>query len=489
MINVGWNFDHSYARLPDALFARVSPEPVRDPRVVILNHALCETLGLDFKTIDPQEIAKMCSGNTVTENMQPLAQAYAGHQYGNFNKLGDGRAILLGEHITNTGERVDIQLKGSGRTPFSRRGDGRAALAPMLREYIMSEAMYALKIPTTRSLAVVTTGERVQREKAEHGAILTRIAASHIRVGTFEYVAALAQPHLLKTLADYTIARHYAEIEMQNAPYQAFLNSVMESQAALVASWMQVGFIHGVMNTDNVSIAGETIDYGPCAFMDHYDPSTVFSAIDAHGRYAYAQQPKITQWNMARFAQAIAPLLHDDYHEAMMIAQKSIETFPSLFSKHFMQKMRHKLGLLNVETDDHMLIDDLLSIMHHHHADFTNTFRALEKCYENDMSHVGDLSTDRAFLLWLERWKARLKRQQQSTDTLFVVMRSNNPAIIPRNHRVQEALAALSEQGDDVPMLNLLNALAKPFDDVSAYDAYRETPTPSQRVYQTFCGT
>ena len=343
--NIGWRFDNSYARLPESLYAQLHPVPVRAPRVVIVNHALAESLGLDFHTLSEEEAALLFSGNALPDSMQPIAQAYAGHQFGHLSMLGDGRAILLGEHVTPAGERFDIQLKGSGQTPFSRRGDGRAALAPMLREYIISEAMHALHIPTTRSLAVVATGESVMRETMLPGAILTRVAASHIRVGTFEYVAGTGDKAGIKTLADYVIQRHYPDLGEVENPYLALLNSVIERQASLVAQWLLVGFIHGVMNTDNMTISGETIDYGPCAFMDAYDPDTVFSSIDQRGRYSYRNQPHMAQWNLARFAETLLPLIHPEQEKAVALAEQAIHAFPEIYQAHWLAGMRKKLGL------------------------------------------------------------------------------------------------------------------------------------------------
>lgn len=483
--NVGWRFDNSYARLPEPFFVRMNPVPVRAPRMVILNHVLAESLGLDMRALPAAEAALLFGGNTVPDTAQPIAQAYAGHQYGHFTMLGDGRAVLLGEHLTPSDERFDIQLKGSGQTRFSRRGDGRAALAPMLREYIISESMHALNIPTTRSLAVVATGESVMRETLLPGAILTRVAASHIRVGTFEFVARSENKEGIKTLADYAIRRHYPDLIETETPYLALLNKVMERQASLVAKWLLVGFIHGVMNTDNMSISGETIDYGPCAFMDTYDPNTVFSSIDHHGRYRYNNQPHAAQWNLARFAETLLPLLHPIQGKALALAEEAIHSFPVVFQNRWLAGMRKKLGLLTEEVEDIQLIETLLAWMQKHHADYTNSFRALT----SEALPEDAVFRDTEFLEWHTRWLARLSRQSEPKESSFCMMRAHNPAIIPRNHRVEEALAAVSEHGDYSLLKRLLAAMTNPYADVPEYRDYRAPPTPSERVYQTFCGT
>lgn len=482
---VGWRFDNSYARLPKSFYAPLHPVPVRTPRVVILNHALAESLGLDIRALAEEEAALLFSGNALPASMQPIAQAYAGHQFGNFTMLGDGRAILLGEHVTPAGDRFDIQLKGSGQTPFSRRGDGRAALAPMLREYIISEAMHALHISTTRSLAVVATGESVMREIMLPGAILTRVAASHIRVGTFEYVAGTGDKAGVKTLADYVIQRHYPDLGKAENPYLALLNRVIERQASLVAQWLLVGFIHGVMNTDNMAISGETIDYGPCAFMDAYDPYTVFSSIDYYGRYAYSNQPHMAQWNLTRFAETLLPLIHPVQEKALALAEEAINAFPDGYQAYWLAGMRKKLGLFTEEAGDTELFATLLAWMHAHKADYTNTFRALasEALPEDAKFH------DAEFAAWQARWQERLSRQSDSKESSFCLMRANNPAIIPRNHRVEEALTAASDHGDYSLMQRLLAAVANPYADVPEYRDYRTPPAPSARAYQTFCGT
>lgn len=482
---VDWRFDNSYARLPDTFYARLNPVAVRAPQVVMLNHALAESLGLDMGVLSATEAAALFAGNVLPEGAQPIAQAYAGHQFGHFTMLGDGRAILLGEHVTPTGDRFDIQLKGSGQTQFSRRGDGRAALAPMLREYIISEAMHAFGIPTTRSLAVVTTGESVMRETMLPGAILTRVAASHIRVGTFEYVAGMQDKEGIKTLADYTIRRHYPDLIEAGNPYFAFLNKVIDRQAALVAKWLLVGFIHGVMNTDNMTISGETIDYGPCAFMDAYDPNTVFSSIDHHGRYSYRSQSRAAQWNLARFTETLLPLLHPQQEKALSLAEEAIHAFPEIFQAYWLSGMRKKLGLFTEEAEDKQLIEALLAWMQNQQADYTNSFRALA----TESIPEDDVFRDAAFVEWHAHWQARLMRQSESKQSAFCLMRANNPAIHPRNHQVEKALVAASERGNYTPIQQLLAAVTNPYTDVPEHRGYRTPPTPSEQVHQTFCGT
>lgn len=481
----GWNFDNSYARLPKSLYSRLSPPPVRAPKLAILNEALAKALGLNVQELQSEEGVAVLAGNLIPEDAMPLAQAYAGHQFGHFTMLGDGRAILLGEQITPQGERFDIQLKGSGRTPYSRRGDGRAALGPMLREYMISEAMHALGFPTTRSLAVVETGEVIYRETALPGAILTRVAASHIRVGTFQFVRQWGTEEELKELADYTIQRHYPQVKNEENNYLSLLQEVIKRQAALIAKWQLVGFIHGVMNTDNMTISGETIDYGPCAFMDSYDPATVFSSIDEQGRYAYGNQPYIAAWNLARFAETLLPLIHEDADVAVKMAEDEIKTFPGLYQGHWLQGMRAKLGLLNEEPEDEALIKQLLDIMEANGADFTNTFRALtmEKPEETGMS------CQSLFIQWHEQWQERISRQTASKAASIEVMRANNPVVIPRNHRVEEALDAAVEQGDYSVVEKLLNVLSHPYAYDRDLDEIYLQPMPSNRPYQTFCGT
>ncbi|MFJ8244840.1 YdiU family protein [Peribacillus asahii] len=481
----GWNLDNSYARLPKSLFSSLNLNSVRSPNLVILNDSLATSLGLNVEELQSENGVAVLAGNDSPEGAFPLAQAYAGHQFGNFTMLGDGRAVLLGEQITPQGERVDIQLKGSGRTPYSRGGDGRAALGPMLREYIISEAMHALGIPTTRSLAVVTTGESIIRETELPGAILTRVAASHLRVGTFQYVATWGTIEELRALADYTIKRHFSDIEADESRYLSLLQALIKRQAMLIAKWQLVGFIHGVMNTDNMTISGETIDYGPCAFMDTYDPATVFSSIDREGRYAYGNQPYIGGWNLARFAESLLPLLHDDQGEAIKLAQNAMSTFGELYESHWLAGMKAKLGLFNEEAQDRSLIEELLSIMQKYRADYTNTFRALTFDTLEDTVLFGTPE----FTQWHELWKARLGRQQESKADSHQLMRDSNPAIIPRNHRVEAALEAAVKQGDYTVMERLLQVLSNPYAHSPEQAEYATLPAESTRPYRTFCGT
>lgn len=483
--DTGWNFDNSYSRLPESLFTRLNPTPVRSPKLIILNHPLAASLGLDDSALQRNDGVAVLGGNQAPEGAAPLAQAYAGHQFGHFNMLGDGRALLLGEQITPSGERVDIQLKGSGRTPYSRGGDGRAALGPMLREYIISEAMHGLGIPTTRSLAVVTTGESIIRETEQPGTILTRVAASHLRVGTFQYVAAWGTTENLRALADYTLERHYPEAAVDENRYLSLLQEVIKRQAELIAKWQLVGFIHGVMNTDNMTLSGETIDYGPCAFMDTYDPETVFSSIDIQGRYAYANQPHIAAWNLARFAETLLPLLHDNREQAVKLAEDAISDFTEIFHRRWLVGMRAKLGIFNEEMQDETLIKDLLGMMQKYRADYTNTFRVLTLDKPKDTV----LHNTAEFNQWYEQWQARLGRQQESQAFSQQLMRSSNPAIIPRNHRVEEALEAAVEREDYCVMEQLLEVLSNPYAYSDKQTIYSTLPEDSTRPYRTFCGT
>ncbi|MBS4030681.1 MAG: YdiU family protein [Clostridiales bacterium] len=485
IIETGWNFDNSYARLPKSFFTSLNPVTVRSPKLIILNYSLATFLGLNVQALQSKDGVAVLAGNQIPEGALPLAQAYAGHQFGHFTMLGDGRAVLLGEQITPVGERFDIQLKGSGQTPYSRRGDGRATLGPMLREYIISEAMHALGIATTRSLAVVTTGESVIRETNLPGAILTRVAASHLRVGTFQYVAKWGTIEEIRILADYTLQRHFPEVDATLNRYLALLQEVIKRQAGLIAKWQLVGFIHGVMNTDNMALSGETIDYGPCAFMDAYDPATVFSSIDAQGRYAYGNQPSIAGWNLARFAETLLPLLHEDEAQAVKLAQDAISEFPELYHRNWLAGMRAKLGIFNEEVQDESLIDGLLRMMEEGHADYTNTFRALTFETPEDTTLFGTTE----FTQWHELWQARLGRQQEPKASSYQLMRNSNPAIIPRNHRVETALEAAVEQGDYSVMEQLLHVLSSPYTHSPEQADYCALPAPSTRPYRTFCGT
>ncbi len=453
--------------------------------MIILNDPLAASLGLNVQALQSNDGVAVLAGNQIPEGALPLAQAYAGHQFGHFNMLGDGRALLLSEQITPLGERMDIQLKGSGRTPYSRRGDGRAALGPMLREYIISEAMHALGIATTRSLAVVTTGESVFRETEQPGAILTRVAASHLRVGTFQYVSNWGTAEDLRAMADYTLQRHFPEVGADENRYLHLLQEVIKRQAVLIAKWQLVGFIHGVMNTDNMTLSGETIDYGPCAFMDAYDPATVFSSIDIHGRYAYGNQPNIAGWNLARFAETLLPLLHVNEEQAVKLAEDAISDFAELYHHNWLAGMRAKLGIFNEEPQDESLIEGLLSMMQKYRADYTNTFRALTFDTPEDTSLFGTAE----FAQWHELWQARLGRQQEPKASSQQLMRSSNPAVIPRNHRVEDALEAAVKQGDYSVMERLLDVLSSPYAHSPEQADYSTLPAQSDRPYQTFCGT
>lgn len=484
-IQAGWNFDNSYARMPKLFYSEVTATSVRAPKLIILNHPLAVSLGLNVEALQSSYGEAVFSGNQVPEGAYPLAQAYAGHQFGHFTMLGDGRALLLGEQITPHRKRVDIQLKGSGRTPYSRRGDGRAALGPMLREYIISEAMHALGIPTTRSLSVTATGETIIRETYLPGAILTRVAASHLRVGTFQYAAAWGSEQDLRTLADYTLQRHFPDIETHENRYVALLEEVTKRQAELIAKWQLVGFIHGVMNTGNMAISGETIDYGPCAFMDTYDPATVFSSIDTHGRYAYGNQPQIGAWNLTRFAEALLPILDENEDQAVQLAGNAISKFMALYHRHWLAGMRAKLGIFNEEPEDESLVQDLLDMMGKYHADFTNTF--LSFTYDQPESMV--LFGTAEFTEWYQLWQSRLGRQNESKNDSQQLMRKSNPALIPRNHRVEEALEAAVQHDDFSVMEKLLDVLSNPYAHAPEQAQYAKLPEPSACPYRTFCGT
>lgn len=483
-IQIGWNFDNSYARLPETFFTKTNPTPVKNPKLVILNNPLAKDLGLNDQALQSDTGVAELAGNQIPEGALPLAQAYAGHQFGYFNMLGDGRAILIGEQINSIGERVDIQLKGPGRTPYSRGGDGRAAIGPMLREYIISEAMHALGIPTTRSLAVVLTGESIRRETDLPGAILTRVAASHIRVGTFQYASKWGTTQDLQALADYTLQRHYPNVEHGPNRFLSLLQEVIKRQAELIAKWQLVGFIHGVMNTDNMTISGETIDYGPCAFMDTYDPKTVFSSIDTQGRYAYGNQPLIAGWNLARFAESLLPLLHEDQDQAVKLAQDEVSNFIELFHSNWLMGMRAKLGLFNEEEQDESLIENLLNMMQKYRVDYTNTFVSLTIDKPEDTVLFGT----HEFNQWQEQWQARKARQKESKDESTQLMRTSNPAIIPRNHRVEAALEA-AEKGNFSVMEQLLDVLSSPFAHTPEQCVFSALPEQSNQPYRTFCGT
>lgn len=484
-VETSLKLENTYARLSEKFFSKQYPSNVVSPKIVAINYSLIESLGLNVNELKGPIGAEIFSGNKIPKGSIPIAEAYAGHQFGYFTMLGDGRAVLLGELKTPEGDRYDIQLKGSGKTPYSRGGDGKAALGPMLREYIISEAMNALNIPTTRSLAVVTTGEEILRETYLKGAVLTRLAKSHIRVGTFQYIRNFGTKAELKELADYTLERHFKKDNIEGNPYLYLLNEVIKLQSQLIAKWMLVGFVHGVMNTDNVSICGETIDYGPCAFMDTYDPDTVFSSIDTEGRYAYGNQPKIAAWNMARFAETLLPLLSDDEEEAIKIAEKSINKFLEDFRQHYILGMRAKLGLFNEEKQDEELIEKLLSIMYKYKADYTNTFIDLTF----DEIENKDIYNNEDFKAWYKLWKDRLTRQDKSKEEVRELMENNNPAVIPRNHRVEEALEAAVKDGDFGVMDRFLEVLSKPYEHSKDQEIYKELPKETGCKYKTFCGT
>jgi uncharacterized protein YdiU (UPF0061 family) len=492
-MTVHFRFDNSYARLPDRFFARVQPTAVAAPRLIKLNRALAAHLRLDADWLASPEGVEILAGKRVPEDAEPIAIAYAGHQFGNFvPQLGDGRAVLLGEVLDQDGVRRDIQLKGSGPTPFSRRGDGRAALGPVLREYVVSEAMAALGIPTTRALAAVTTGETVVREELLPGAVFTRVASSHIRVGTFQFFGARGDVEGLRVLSDHVIARHYPDAASSDRPYRALLEGVIARQADLVAQWLLVGFIHGVMNTDNMSIAGETIDYGPCAFMDAYDPATVFSSIDQGGRYAYANQPRIALWNLTRLAEALLPLLAPEQEAAIAEAQEVLGAFAPRFENAYHAGLRRKLGLATQQEGDAALAGDLLALMTENQADFTLTFRHLADAAagpEGDEAVRNLFINPQAYDAWAVRWRDRLVQEPQDPAARRAAMRAVNPAFVPRNHRVEAMIQAAVQRDDFAPFEELLRVLSRPYEDQPEFAQYAAPPEPHERVRATFCGT
>ena len=483
MSKINWNFENTYFNLPGSFKENIDPVPVKNPDLVVFNESLASELNLNFSNIDKYELSKIFSGNLLPEGSNSIAQAYAGHQFGHFTMLGDGRAVLIGEHTAKSNKKYDIQFKGSGKTAFSRNGDGRAALGPMLREYIISEAMNGLNIPTTRSLAVVKTGEKIQRETTLQGAILTRVASSHIRVGTFQYIAARQKKDELKILLDYTIDRHYPEIKNSNNQALDLLNLLIGRQINLIVNWMRVGFIHGVMNTDNTSISGETIDYGPCAFMDTYDPKTVFSSIDQMGRYAYCNQPVITKWNLSRFAECLIPLIDKDQKKAVEQATEMINFFEKKYEEKWLNMMRGKLGLLGVDEKDKYLILDLLTLMHQEKMDYTNTFCHLMSFKIANKENFK--KTD--FKNWKKRWQERLKANNNTPEKYLKLMRSVNPLVIPRNHKVEEVLNE-ANNGNIEPFHQFLEVLNKPYLEQKNIINY-QMPLSSNKKYQTFCGT
>ena len=480
---INWNFDNSYSRLSDAFKENIKPVAVKNPELVIINKSLAKELDLDLTKINKDKLSSLFTGNTLPEGSNTIAQAYAGHQFGHFTMLGDGRAVLIGEHITSKNKRYDIQFKGSGKTSFSRNGDGRAALGPMLREYIVSEAIHYLNIPSTRSLAVAKTGENIIREKTLMGAVLTRVASSHIRVGTFQYIAAKEKIEDLNILLNYVIDRHYPQIDNSKNKALQLLKAVMNKQINLVIDWMRVGFIHGVMNTDNMSISGETIDYGPCAFMDTYDPKTVFSSIDKIGRYAYCNQPAIIKWNLSRFAECLISIIHKDQNQAVSMASEIINSFNKIYEEKWLEMMRHKLGLIERDEKDKSLILELLRWMHIKKVDYTNTFCHLM----NEEKLKNEIYEDSDFLNWKKKWKERALRNGKNLKDCLKLMNSANPLVIPRNHKVEEAIEA-AEQDNLEPTIQLLEILKKPYSFQKNTSAY-QIPIISDKKYQTFCGT
>jgi uncharacterized protein YdiU (UPF0061 family) len=489
-----FTFDNTYARLPDRFFSRVRPTRVAEPRLIKLNRPLAELLGADVELLASPAGAQVLAGNDIPAGADPIALAYAGHQFGSFvPQLGDGRAILLGEVVGKDGRRRDIQLKGAGRTLFSRGGDGRAALGPVLREYIVSEAMAALGVPTTRALAAVSTGERVLREEALPGAILTRVAASHMRVGTFQFFAARGDREALRVLTSYALARHYADAEGTGDDAIALLDRVIDAQAELVARWLGIGFVHGVMNTDNTAISGETIDYGPCAFLDDYDPAKTFSSIDHGGRYAFSKQPRIALWNVTRLAEALLAVISEDGEEAVRVATERLARFAPRFDQAYMRVMRGKLGLVLEEEDDHVLVEGLLSRLADQHVDHTIFFRrlcALAADPSLDQAVVSLFGDEPgAFRSWAETWHRRLAVEAAAPDERAASMRLANPAFIPRNHRVEEAIDAATRRGDFRPFETLVDVLGRPFEEQPEHAELADPPGPEQRVYKTFCGT
>ena len=476
----GWNLQNSYTQISDKLFSELKPDAVTNPSTVIVNNELAEKLGLNLKGISEEDLSNLFSGNSLPHGSKPFAQAYAGHQFGQFTILGDGRAHIVGEQVTPDGEIFDIQYKGSGRTPYSRGGDGKAALGPMLREYLISEAMYYLGIPTTRSLAVVETGEKVYREVPLKGSILTRVASSHIRIGTFQFLAAHKDYEGMKSLLDFSIKRHFSNLKFSENLAIEFIKAVMQKQINLIVEWMRVGFIHGVMNTDNSTISGETIDYGPCAFMDHYDANTVFSSIDTQGRYSFANQPSIIQWNLVRLAECLLPLIDKDEKRSIEIAQNLINTFSSLFKDKWLQMMKKKLGIKDQSEDDEELINNLIKWMQQKKPDFTNTF-----CNLMNYDHADDEEfEDDEFNNWKREWKKRV----ESKEYLDVMM-SCNPTLIPRNYLVEEALSEAETDGKFDKFNELNEIISSPYQLKKVNIKYLETPSKTNIPYKTFCGT
>ncbi len=484
-----FSFRNSYAQLPRAFFEPVDLSPVRSPQLIRLNHALATELGIDVARLESEEGLAILAGNERAEGSEPLAMAYSGHQFGGFSpQLGDGRAVLLGEVIGKDGVRRDVQLKGSGPTPFSRRGDGRSALGPVLREYVVSEAMAALGVPTTRALAAVTTGEQVVREGMVPGGVFTRVAQSHLRVGTFQWFAARQHFENLRVLADYAIDRHYPSAKEAEKPYRAFLEAVIERQANLIAHWMQLGFIHGVMNTDNMTISGETIDYGPCAFLDAYDPAKKFSFIDQQGRYAFGNQAPIGHWNLTRLAEALLPLLDEDPDQAVAEAESALESYSGTYGKALQARLTAKIGIDDGDASDLDLVDRLLRAMGEAEADFTLVFRHLSGALETgiDEAVIPLFTQTEAITAWLEEWRVRIPEDDRVVA--LSLMRRSNPIFIPRNHRLEEAIVA-GNIGDFEPFHRLNQVLQRPFDEQPEFREYEAAPKPEEQVQATFCGT
>ncbi len=483
MKDIGFNFETTYTNLPQQFYTELKVSLSSEPEAVVINNELGDSIGLNLSILNDEELADLFSGNQLPAGVKTFSQAYAGHQFGHFTMLGDGRAHVLGEHITPQNVRLDLQFKGSGRTPYSRGGDGKAALGPMLREYVISEAMHYLGIPTTRSLAVIKTGDSVVRESVLPGAILTRVASSHIRVGTFEFAIQQQNSEVMQLLLDYTLDRHFSEVKSQNKPL-SLIQAVMEKQADLIVHWMRVGFIHGVMNTDNMSLAGETIDYGPCAFMDTYDPKTVFSSIDHLGRYSYVNQPKIAQWNLARFAETLLTLIDKDMNKSVELAEEIINKFPEVYQAKWLNMMRSKLGLFQGHESDIQIISDLLDWMVDNNADYTNTFRLLSQFEKPNF----ELYKGEQFQNWYKRWQNRLQKNLESIESSIDLMKSSNPAVIPRNHKVEEALEA-ANTGNLKPFEDLVSILKEPYRDRADLKAYKNPLKPGASEYKTFCGT
>ena len=481
---IGWKFDNTYSNLSESLLSKLNPTPVKTPELVLFNHNLSKEIDLDFSQIDNKELALIFSGNQLPDGSDSIAQAYAGHQFGHFTILGDGRVLTIGEHLDRNKNRYDIQLKGSGKTPYSRNADGRAALGPMLREYIISEAMHNLEVPTTRSLAVIKTGEDVIRESILEGAILTRVASSHIRVGTFQYALISKNKSDLKTLFNYTLNRHYPDLKKSKFPAKDLLKVVLEKQIDLICNWMRIGFIHGVMNTDNMTISGETIDYGPCAFMDKYDPDTVFSSIDHQRRYSYFNQPRIALWNLERFAESLLALINDDSKVAIKIANEVLKEFPEKYKKKWLEMMKKKLGLIGDDRNDEQLIIELLSWMHKNKADYTNTFCYLMKEYKQR----NEVYNEKQFILWKKKWEERIKLNNNSQEKSLKIMRKVNPLVIPRNHLIEDALKHATEMNDINKVHKLLKVMQNPYDSISTTSECQLTP-PLEENYVTYCGT